>query len=138
MDSIFALMADWVLWDIDILKNRKKRPPPVTVPQAFTPLRPPPPPPPPELLMVRNDDHHEPNSPKGFSLKSPRFSKTEFDDRVCSPGKEDGRLIYYRVGDDDGSVDERAKEELFCFKEMGLKELKQKLEEETGDDASTS
>ncbi|KAG2261296.1 hypothetical protein Bca52824_068375 [Brassica carinata] len=86
--------------------RRKKRPPPVTVPQAFTPLRPPPPPPPPELLM--------------------------FDDRVCSPGKEDGRLIYYRVGDDDGSVDERAKEELFCFKEMGLKELKQKLEEETG------
>lgn len=67
---------DWVLWDIDILKNRKKRPPPVTVPQSFTPLRPPPPPPP-ELLMVRNDVYHEPNSPKGFSLKSPRFSKTE-------------------------------------------------------------
>lgn len=54
------------------------------------------------------------------------------DDRVCSPIKADGRLIYYRVGDEDGNVDERAKEELFCFKGMGLEELKQKLKEETG------
>ncbi|KAG2261298.1 hypothetical protein Bca52824_068377 [Brassica carinata] len=115
---------DWVLWDIDILENKKKRPPPVTVQQAFTPL--PLPPLPPELLMS--------------------------DDRVCSLGKAGGRLIYYMVGDDVGSVDERAKEELFYFKGTGLEERKQKLEEETGlndisvcsknpskgDDASTS
>ncbi|CAH2045043.1 unnamed protein product, partial [Thlaspi arvense] len=123
---------DWVLWDIDILESRKKKAPPtVAAPPAYTPL--PPPPPPPELLMVRkDDDDDEPSSPKGFSLRSPRFSKTESDDRVSSPVKADGRLIYYRVGDSDGNVDERVKEELFCFKGMGLQELKQKLEEETG------
>jgi len=65
---------DWVLWDIDILESRKKKAPPVAEP-AYTPL--PPPPPPPELLQVRKDDHQEPNSPKGFSLRSPRFSKSE-------------------------------------------------------------
>ncbi|CAN8266048.1 unnamed protein product [Cochlearia groenlandica] len=116
---------DWVLWDIDILEIRKKK-----APQAFTPL--PPPPPPPELPRVRNDDHDEPDSPKGFSVKSPTVSKTESDDRVRTPVKADGRLIYYRIGDNDGKVDETAKEELFCFKGMGLEELKQKLEEETG------
>ncbi|CAH8384983.1 unnamed protein product [Eruca vesicaria subsp. sativa] len=126
---------DWVLWDIDILEIRKKKsssPPPVDVPepQPFKIL--PPPPPPPELLMETKDDHDEANSPKGFSLKSPRSSHTEVDDRVTSPGKADGRLIYYRVGDEDGNVDESGKEELFCFKGMGLEELKQKLEEETG------
>ncbi|KAF2536461.1 hypothetical protein F2Q68_00018719 [Brassica cretica] len=114
---------DWVLWDIDILEIRKKK-----APQPILP----PPPPPPEVLMATIDDHAEHNSPKEFSLKSPRFSKTEVEDRVSSPGKADGRLIYYRVGDEDGNVDEGAKEELFCFKGLGLEELKQKLEEETG------
>ncbi|CAN6969970.1 unnamed protein product [Brassica rapa subsp. trilocularis] len=114
---------DWVLWDIDILEIRKKKPPQPILP---------PPPPPPEVLMATIDDHAEHNSPKEFSLKSPRFSKTEVEDRVSSPGKADGRLIYYRVGDEDGNVDEGAKEELFCFKGLGLEELKQKLEEETG------
>ncbi|CAA7051959.1 unnamed protein product [Microthlaspi erraticum] len=135
---------DWVLWDIDILESRKKKTPPVDAPPpaaaspppmaasppAFTPL--PPPPPPPELLMERKDDYDEPHSPEGFSLKSPRFSKTETVDRVSSPVRADGRLIYYRVADNDQNVDESAKEELFCFKGMGLEELKQKLEEETG------
>ncbi|KAL1200922.1 hypothetical protein V5N11_031621 [Cardamine amara subsp. amara] len=120
---------DWILWDVDILESRKKKAAPVAK-QAYTPL--PPPPPPPELLMVKKDDHHEPDSPKGFSLKSPRFSKTESDDSVCSPVKTDGRLIYYRVGDEDGNVDESVKEELFCFKGIGLEELKQKLKEKTG------
>ncbi|KAJ4877844.1 hypothetical protein Rs2_42862 [Raphanus sativus] len=85
--------------------------------------------------MATKDDHADANSPTGFTLKSPRFSKTEADDRVSSvssPGKADGRLIYYRVGDEDGNVDEGGKEELFCFKGLGLEELKQKLEEETG------
>ena len=54
------------------------------------------------------------------------------DDTVSSPVKADGRLIYYRIGDEDGNVDETAKEELFCFKGMGLEELKEKLIEETG------
>ena len=114
---------DWVLWDIDILEIRKKKPPQPILP---------PPPPPPEVLMATNDDHADPNSPSGFSIKSPRFSKTEADERVSSPGKADGRLIYYRVADEDGNVDEGGKEELFCFKGLGLEELKQKLEEETG------
>ncbi|KAG7559117.1 hypothetical protein ISN45_Aa05g007260 [Arabidopsis thaliana x Arabidopsis arenosa] len=120
---------DWVLWDVDILESRKKKAPPVAEP-AYTPL--PPPPPPPELLQERKDDHQEPKSPKGFSLRSPRFSKSESDDSVSSPVKADGRLIYYRIGDEDGNVDETTKEELFCFKGMGLEELKEKLKEETG------
>ncbi|EOA24462.1 hypothetical protein CARUB_v10017719mg [Capsella rubella] len=120
---------DWVLWDVDILDSRKKKAPPVAEP-VYTPL--PPPPPPPELLIVRKDDHQEPNSPNGFSLRSPKFSKSESDDSVRSPVKADGRLIYYRIGDEDGNVDETANEELFCFKGMGLEELKEKLKEETG------
>ncbi|XP_010531796.1 PREDICTED: uncharacterized protein LOC104808016 [Tarenaya hassleriana] len=119
---------DWVLWDVDILEIRTKRAP---EPPQVAAVRPqPPPPPPPEVLRAEEHDHDEPGSPKGFSLKSPRFSEAESDD--CSPAKAEGRLIYYRVGNEDEDIDEGTKEEFFYFKGMGVEKLKQKLEEETG------
>ncbi|KAH0853524.1 hypothetical protein HID58_093136, partial [Brassica napus] len=53
--------------------------------------------------------------------------KTEEDEKKVKGSKVNGDLSEKNVG----KVDELAKEEHFCFKGIGLEELKQKLEEET-------
>lgn len=55
------------------------------------------------------------------------------DSFVGSPVKNDGRVIYYFVADDEKvDVDESIEEPSFNFKGNGVEELKQKLKEETG------
>lgn len=49
-----------------------------------------------------------------------------------SPRKYQGRLIHYRVADDDGNVDEAIEGPCFQLKGNRLEELIQRLEEETG------
>ncbi|KAK6793938.1 hypothetical protein RDI58_007391 [Solanum bulbocastanum] len=49
-----------------------------------------------------------------------------------SKSKSEGRLVYYYVADEKGNVNDTLEEPSFQFKEQGLKELTQKLEEETG------
>ncbi|GMP29048.1 hypothetical protein CsSME_00004323 [Camellia sinensis var. sinensis] len=50
-----------------------------------------------------------------------------------SPVKSEGRIIYYSVvDDDDGKIEEGKEEPSFHFKGLGLEELTEKLEEETG------
>lgn len=54
------------------------------------------------------------------------------DSGTYSPPKQDGRLIYYHVADDYGGVDDGVEGNSFTFKGHSVKELTQKLEEETG------
>ena len=45
--------------------------------------------------------------------------------------KYEGRVIHYRVADDDGNVDDGIEGHSFNFKGQNVEELTQKLEEET-------
>ncbi|KAK4426180.1 hypothetical protein Salat_1386500 [Sesamum alatum] len=94
---------DWILWTVDIVQTRPKSPP-----------------------KVSEDDL----SSSSFHLtsSSPVMSGIHED----PPMKSEGQLIYYYVADDDGDVNYDNDPPSFHFKEQGLEELTQKLEEETG------
>ena len=47
---------------------------------------------------------------------------------------KDGRTIFYDVGDENGDVNDANKEAFFTFKGSSVKELLEKLKEETGND----
>ncbi|KAM7279754.1 hypothetical protein ACFE04_006888 [Oxalis oulophora] len=116
----------WVLWEMDILEIRTESPRASSVrPSIAIPTR-----------STSNTSEEfapsEPSSPPSFlQRRSPRLSRIESDDAVCSPVKSEGRVIYYRVADDKGNVDETIKENSFNFKGNGVLELKEKLEDET-------
>ncbi|KNA09712.1 hypothetical protein SOVF_151110 [Spinacia oleracea] len=64
---------------------------------------------------------------------SQKYNRQESSDSgTYSPPKQDGRLIYYHVADDYGGVDDGVEGNSFTFKGHSVKELTQKLEEETG------
>lgn len=47
--------------------------------------------------------------------------------------KNEGRMVYYKIADEDGNVDDDAYEEgSFVFKGHGLEDLSRDLEDETG------
>lgn len=55
------------------------------------------------------------------------------DSNASSPRKAEGRIIYYHVAEDDGSVeDEGVQGYSLVFKGSGVEELTRKFEEETG------
>ncbi|KAK9052440.1 hypothetical protein SSX86_029069 [Deinandra increscens subsp. villosa] len=64
---------------------------------------------------------------------NPGPTPTEMDDLLERvPVKNEGRMVYYRVVDDNGNVDDDAYEETsFAFKGRGLDDLTQDLEEQT-------
>ncbi|XP_028064844.1 uncharacterized protein LOC114267947 [Camellia sinensis] len=100
--------TDWILWEVDVVEIR---PDPPTPSDSVSPS--------------------QPISPS-FYLRSPKSSKLELNDSG-SPMKSEGRIIYYSVvDDDDGKIEEGKEEPSFHFKGLGLEELTEKLEEETG------
>src|ERR1044072_7439386 len=50
----------------------------------------------------------------------------------CRSPMKEGRIIFYDVGDEKGEVDDGKKGAFFTFKGSCVKELKDKLKEETG------
>ncbi|XAR71220.1 hypothetical protein NMG60_11028384 [Bertholletia excelsa] len=97
---------DWVLWQIDVLRERPK------------------PMPAPEDESVSDLDPWSPT----FNLRSPKLAAIE----ASEPAKSEGRMIYFNVAGDEGSEDEGTEETCFLFKGHNLEELTVKLEEETG------
>ncbi|WKA04529.1 hypothetical protein VitviT2T_022560 [Vitis vinifera] len=109
---------DWVLWEIDVTEIKT---------QTQT-SRPP-------VLSVDLSDSLESEFDKSLiiQIKSPRMSMPESSDPSAgTPGKADGRVIYYHVADENGDVDDTTEEFSFIFKGNEVEELTQKLEEETG------
>lgn len=108
---------NWILWDVDVVEIRE---------QPTTPL--------PE---VKYDKASEPSlpeldSPSSIELRSPKSSELEDDDFFGGAVKAEGRMIYYRVANEDGNTEDENEELSFTFKGSRLEELVQKLEEETG------
>ncbi|KAL8475613.1 hypothetical protein ACS0TY_028322 [Phlomoides rotata] len=95
---------DWILWDVDVVEIRS------------------------ESDGGIDDDGLRCSS---FHIKLPSLesSRTSLED---SPRKYEGRLVHYRVADDDGYVDDAIEGPCFQLKGNRLEELVQRLEEETG------
>ncbi|XP_051117585.1 uncharacterized protein LOC127242186 [Andrographis paniculata] len=94
---------DWVLWEVHVVEVRSESP------------------------NSRSDSlDNDLNSDFHITVPS-HWSGDSHDD---SQRKSEGRLIYYRIADDDGGVENP--EQSFHFKGNGVEELTQKLEEETG------
>ncbi|KAF5194500.1 putative actin cross-linking protein [Thalictrum thalictroides] len=84
-----------------------------------------------EIIQIQQPTP-KPSLPE-HTLPSPSLSKIESSDSfVCTPPKDEGRTIYYRIADDNGIVDDGNEEVSFLFKGSSVEELAQKLEEETG------
>ncbi|PIA62433.1 hypothetical protein AQUCO_00200446v1 [Aquilegia coerulea] len=102
---------DWILWDVEIIQIQQ----PTTTPKPSLPQ--------PTLPSIQSP------SPS----PSPSLSKIESSDSfVCTPPKDEGRTIYFRIAEDNGNVDGGSEEVSFHFKGNSVEELAQKLEEETG------
>ncbi|KAI3813187.1 hypothetical protein L1987_17905 [Smallanthus sonchifolius] len=101
---------DWILWDVDIVEANIEEPP--TPERVYPDL----------------------NS-SAFVLRTTKSTPTEVDDLSGERAfvKNEGRMVYYTVADDDGNADDDAYEEAsFAFKGRGLEDLTQDLEDETG------
>lgn len=74
-----------------------------------------------------------------ISLKSATFSRQTSNDSVASVASKgsDGRLIYYRVANEFGEVDEEFEELCITFKGSDVNELTWRLEEELGAEGIT-
>lgn len=107
---------DWILWDVDVVEIRE---------QPTTPL--------PEAKWDRASEPSLPelDSPSSIELRSPKSSKFENDDSFSGGIKAEGRIIYYKVADEDGNTEDESEELSFTFKGSRLEELVQTLEEET-------
>ncbi|KAK7381321.1 hypothetical protein VNO78_33932 [Psophocarpus tetragonolobus] len=129
--------ANWVLWDVDIVDlhpqtqapKPRPRPTPITPPNRS--INPTP---------INLSPNHSPSlsplisdmdSLVKIDLRSPTTSEPEDSIECLSPIKE-GRIIFYDVGNENGDVDDEKKETFFTFKGSCVKELKDRLEEETG------
>ncbi|XP_061367700.1 uncharacterized protein LOC133310736 [Gastrolobium bilobum] len=107
--------ANWVLWDLDIVE---------LLPQAQTPKprrRPTPITPPDRSLSQSPIDVSPSSSSSPLSLSN-----------ISSLVRIDLRIIFYDVGDENGDVDDAKKGAFFTFKGSSVKELEDKLKEETG------
>ncbi|KAL3526481.1 hypothetical protein ACH5RR_011137 [Cinchona calisaya] len=100
---------EWILWEVDVLEIRPDSPKKVT----------------------RSESLDEDLSSSSFHLRTPSQLES-CDSFVGSPMKYEGRMIYYHVADDDGSVNDAIEGHSFHFKGRNVEELTQKLEEETG------
>ncbi|KAL3525972.1 hypothetical protein ACH5RR_014344 [Cinchona calisaya] len=99
---------DWILWEIDIVEIRPESP----------------------KKIERSESLDEELSSSSFQLRTP--SQLESCDSFGgSTIKYEGRIIYYSVADDEGTVNEEIEEHSFKFKGQNVEELTQKLEEET-------
>ncbi|KAI9126326.1 hypothetical protein K1719_002747 [Acacia pycnantha] len=105
---------DWVLWDVDV----------VAIHVQSSPVQNPSAPPLPHSDSLNSEPY----------TKSFKFSRQESSDsNVSSPRKAEGRIIYYQVAEDDGSVeDEGMQGYSLVFKGSGVEDLTRKFEEETG------
>ncbi|XP_029127051.1 uncharacterized protein LOC109795904 [Cajanus cajan] len=112
--------ANWILWDVDLVQLRPTPPKPIEIATPNTSMDSPPP------------YHHDSAQ---IDLKSPKLSIHEQGDveENASP-KKDGRIIFYNVGDEHGSVPITSEEKFFTFKGSSVDDLKEKLKEETGHD----
>ncbi|VFQ80211.1 unnamed protein product [Cuscuta campestris] len=111
---------DWILWEVHVVDI------------VVTSLPKPPPP-----LVARSDSFpSESDSPSTASFTSQSFSGRESGDSLDNTVKMvgDGRLIFYRIADDRGEIDEGVEELCVPFKGNEVEELKKRLEEETGMD----
>ena len=116
-----------VLWEVhvvDILASGKPAPPlAVEKMDSFAPER-----------VVEKMDSFAPAA--GYSSKPGSFSfarQQSNDTRVGSPPKgSEGRLIYFRIADENGCVDEGFGELSITFKGSEVDELTRRLEEELG------
>ncbi|KAI4351580.1 hypothetical protein L6164_005928 [Bauhinia variegata] len=119
---------DWILWDVDVLEIR---------PEALSkPRQKPQPIMPPEYSP--SDHSHSLISGSNCSLpiieiRSPRRSAELKDSEENSDHSpiQDGRIIYFDVGDEKGFVEEANKGTSFTFKGSSVQELKEKLQELT-------
>ncbi|OWM73978.1 uncharacterized protein LOC116215461 isoform X1 [Punica granatum] len=110
---------NWDLWDVDIVELRPK------------PAAPPPPEPKVESAEDTESEPEEPDSPSSISLTRRPIPRKEDGSFPCSPVKAEGRLISYRVADENGDFMEE-EEATITFKGSGLEELVETLEDETG------
>ncbi|XP_028801921.1 uncharacterized protein LOC114757101 isoform X2 [Neltuma alba] len=109
-----TVTQDWVLWDVDVVEIHVQSSP------RQNPSAPP--------LPHSDSFDFEPYT------KSLQFSRQQSSDsNVSSPSKAEGRIIYYHVAEDNGSVeDEGMQGYSLVFKGSGVEELTRKFEEETG------
>ncbi|XP_054775782.1 uncharacterized protein LOC129284355 isoform X2 [Prosopis cineraria] len=108
-----TVTQDWILWDVDVVEIHVQSPP------SQNPSAPP---------LPHSDSLDLPYT------KSLKFSRQESgDSNVSSPRKAEGRIIYYHVAEEDGSVeDEGVQGYSLVFKGNGVEELTRKITEETG------
>ncbi|XP_030530789.1 uncharacterized protein LOC115741173 isoform X1 [Rhodamnia argentea] len=108
---------DWILWDVDVLEIREQ--PTTSLPEA-------------KLDHDSKSLLPELDSPSSIELRSPKSSELECSDSFSGSAKAEGRMIYYKVADEDGNTEDENEELSFTFMGGRLEELVQKLEEETG------
>ncbi|GAB2280348.1 hypothetical protein Dimus_014985 [Dionaea muscipula] len=121
---------EWILWDVDILEivdhTSQRKMDAAAASAADSPVQ--------KQQATHSDSFSSESSSR--SLGSDRFqyySRQELNDSATySPPKPDGRLIYYRVAEEDVEVNEAMEEYSFTFKGKSVEELTHKLEEETG------
>ncbi|XP_016434893.2 uncharacterized protein LOC107761208 [Nicotiana tabacum] len=115
---------DWILWEVDIVELLPDVTIITTIPH-FQASK--------ELLSEPKPELLDGDLSSSFRLTFSRSSKihnqSKFDAAMTKP---EGRLIYYYVADEKGTVNDAVKGPSFQFKGQGLEELTQKLEEETG------
>ena len=137
--------ANWVLWDVDIVQLRPKPIGHVPKPRP----RPIPIIPPNRCLnnQITTTTTMDIPSPSSYSdsdtdngplvtldLRSPKTREAHIehlDDPSPSPMKE-GRVIFYDIGNENGEVIDASNGAFFTFKGNCLKELEEKLKEESG------
>ncbi|KAL8266341.1 hypothetical protein R6Q59_003685 [Mikania micrantha] len=102
---------DWILWDVEIVEARTEDP-----------------------ASPRPETINPDLSSSSFCLRAPKSGRTELDDSCERASvKNNGRIVYYTVADDDKNVEDDAYEEAsFEFKGRGLDDLTQDLEDQTG------
>ncbi|EPS63844.1 hypothetical protein M569_10939, partial [Genlisea aurea] len=108
---------DWILWDVHVVEILDSSPA----------AKPPP------VLIVRNGDslNTESSSP---NTSTSSFSRQEsMDSFVSSPPKcNEGRVIYFRIADETGEVDQVFEEMCIQFKGNDVTQLTKSLETELG------
>ncbi|XP_071692369.1 uncharacterized protein [Rutidosis leptorrhynchoides] len=111
---------DWILWDVEVVEAKMEEP--VLLPVAVQQ----------ETIDSDLDSGSDSDS---FCLRTPKSGPNEVNDlwERNNVVKKEGRMVYYTVMDDGGSVDDDAYEETsFMFKGNGLMDLTRDLEEQTG------
>ncbi|CAA2962737.1 Hypothetical predicted protein, partial [Olea europaea subsp. europaea] len=101
---------DWILWDVDVVEILQESPPKVS----------------------RSESLEDDENSSSFRLMSPAFPNVQPGGMSDDSPRKSGRLIYYKVADDYGNINDAIEGPSFQFKGHGLEELTEKLVEETG------